>query len=272
MKNIYLLLHIVTWDGWTKNLTKFQSEGRMVHKRLTPKPKRVILNAFERWLVSSNRGLWQFRRANNNISKGIRIWFWWCPVRYLRRVIQWPILFFCSRKKTTDIRGVIRNRIVYIIDTDLWLTAVPCDIIKLISLISSGGNKPYEDKFEWMNEKTEATWIHYHHIATRLGFPSWVDAIFGIWYLKLSSTDTPTRFACKKYLIQQIIFERVLTKMRLEHDSLKTTHTPAHFRSASDWVEIFQATLLHPSSLDSNGVQGLPATYELGVTNSRVWS
>ena len=34
-------------------------------------------------------------------------------------------------------------------------------------------------------------------IATWLQFLSWLNTIFGIWYLKLSSTDTPTMFACK---------------------------------------------------------------------------
>ena len=64
MKNIYLPLHIVTWDGRTKNLTKFQREGRMVHnKKQTPKSDRVTLYAFARWLVSSKRGLTQFRQA-----------------------------------------------------------------------------------------------------------------------------------------------------------------------------------------------------------------
>ena len=33
------------------------------------KSERVTLYAFERWLVSSNRGLGQFRQANNNISE-----------------------------------------------------------------------------------------------------------------------------------------------------------------------------------------------------------
>ena len=44
--------------------------------------------------------------------------------------------------------------------------------------------------------------------------------------------------------------------------------TPLHFRSASDRVESLQETLLHRPLLDSNGVQGFPATFELGVTNS----
>ena len=64
MKNIYLPLRIVTWDGRTKNFTKFQGEGRMVCKKgLTPTSERVTLHAFARWLVSSKRGLTQFRQA-----------------------------------------------------------------------------------------------------------------------------------------------------------------------------------------------------------------
>ena len=66
MKNIYLLLHI---DTWTKNLAKLQGEGRMVRKRLTPLSDRVTLYAFTRWLVSSKRGLEQFRQANDSISE-----------------------------------------------------------------------------------------------------------------------------------------------------------------------------------------------------------
>ena len=46
MKNIYLPLHIVTWDGWTKSLTKLQGEWRMVRKRLTPKSEGMTLYAF----------------------------------------------------------------------------------------------------------------------------------------------------------------------------------------------------------------------------------
>ena len=52
--------------GRTKNLMKLQGEGRMVCKRLTPKSDRVT---FGMWLVSSKRGLVQFRQANNNISE-----------------------------------------------------------------------------------------------------------------------------------------------------------------------------------------------------------
>ena len=42
MKNIYLPLHIVTWDGRTKNLTKLQGEGQMLRKRLTPQVSDLI--------------------------------------------------------------------------------------------------------------------------------------------------------------------------------------------------------------------------------------
>ena len=54
----------MTWDGRTKNLTKLQGEGRMVHgKRQTPKSDRVTLYTFARRLVSSKRGLAQFCQA-----------------------------------------------------------------------------------------------------------------------------------------------------------------------------------------------------------------
>ena len=73
MKNIYLLLHIVTWDGWTENL---QGEGRMVRKRLTPKSDRVTLYAYASRLVSSivtsKRSLGQIRQPNTNISEILR--------------------------------------------------------------------------------------------------------------------------------------------------------------------------------------------------------
>ena len=56
--------------GWAnENLTKLQGEGRMLRNRLAPKSDRVTLYAFARRLVSSIRGLWQFRQANTNISE-----------------------------------------------------------------------------------------------------------------------------------------------------------------------------------------------------------
>ena len=73
MKNIYL--HIVTWDGRTKNLTKLQSEGRrakgegrMVRKRLTPQVRQSdliciceVAGKFQTWfsaiLPSDLRGI-----------------------------------------------------------------------------------------------------------------------------------------------------------------------------------------------------------------------
>ena len=60
-KKMYLL---VTWEGRTKKFTKLQGEWRMVRKLLTPTSDRVTLHAFARWLVSSKRGLGQFRYAN----------------------------------------------------------------------------------------------------------------------------------------------------------------------------------------------------------------
>ena len=121
-------------------------EGRMVRKRLTPESERVTLYAFERWLVSSNRGLGQLRQANNNISE------------------RSPNMVLMTSGKTPDNRGIIRNRNVYIIKTNLT------SFIKGITLISSEGNKPYEIKFERMNGKTDAQSITI--IATRLQFLS----------------------------------------------------------------------------------------------------
>ena len=97
-------------------------------------------------------------------------------------------------------------------------------------------------------------------------FLSWVNTISDIWYLKLSSTDTPAIFAYKQYLIQQnllIFLEGFLTTMRLDRTNRKLlTHKRfrhAGFRSASHRVECLQAILLCPSSLGSNGDQGLSA-------------
>ena len=87
MKNIYLPLHIVTWDGRTKNLTKFQGEGRMVRKkRLTPMSDQATLYVFARWLVSSKRGLAQFRQAEYEDRLPMVLT---TSVRRLRRGIPW---------------------------------------------------------------------------------------------------------------------------------------------------------------------------------------
>ena len=82
--------------------------------------------------------------------------------------------------------------------------SIVTSFMKGISLISSEGNKPYGNRFERMNGKTEAITAPISVMSQRN---------FGIWYPKLSSTDTPAMFVDKKYLIQQILthnFRRVL--------------------------------------------------------------
>ena len=71
--------------------------------------------------------------------------------------------------------------------------------MKVISLTNSEGNEHYGYEFERMSGKTEA--IYYHHSDMA---PSNFCHDFGIWYLKLLSTDTPALFVDKKYVIQQI--------------------------------------------------------------------
>ena len=62
MKNIYLLFHIVIWDGRTKNLAKLQGKGRMVRKKLTPKSDRVTLYAFAEVAYKFRTVVWQLRK------------------------------------------------------------------------------------------------------------------------------------------------------------------------------------------------------------------
>ena len=78
-----VLLIAATWWSWQKNVSKKKlrtpNENPLL-PRSTPDPhqqivaysllsERVTLYAFERWLVSSNRGLGQFRQAKKNISE-----------------------------------------------------------------------------------------------------------------------------------------------------------------------------------------------------------
>ena len=64
-------MHIVTWDGQTKNLTKLQGEGRMLRKSLTPKSNRVTLYVFARRLVSSER--WFLKEIRRPSTDGFDI-------------------------------------------------------------------------------------------------------------------------------------------------------------------------------------------------------
>ena len=66
---------VVTNDASKKKKLRAPNENPLllrstpIHSSNILKSERVTLYAFERWLVSSNRGLGQFRQAKKNISE-----------------------------------------------------------------------------------------------------------------------------------------------------------------------------------------------------------
>ena len=117
-------------------------------------------------------------------------------------------------------------------------------------------------------------------IATWLQFLSWVNAILGIWYMILPSTDTPAMFIDKKYLIQQLIidnFRRVPDKNEIGAGRIvnysQTLVVSLYISAVSHRVERVRVTLLqHPSSLDSNEVQGFSAWSHEVDQRGHVWT
>ena len=117
------------------------------------------LKCISRWLVSSNRGLGQFRQANNNI-----------PERDPNMGLMTSGKTHATSDSVTNFILLLKEIIEELSATELCtLSRLTCylplspvtSFIKGVSLISSEGNNPYRYKFERMNGKTEA--IHYHH-------------------------------------------------------------------------------------------------------------
>ena len=149
--------------------------------------------------------------------------------------------------------------------------------MKVISLNSSEGNKTSRYKFKRMNGRTEAN--HYHH-SDMAPISVMSQRNFGIWYMILPSADTPAMFIDKKYLIQQLIidnFRRVPDKNEIGAGRIvnysQTLVVSLYISAVSHRVERVKVTLLqHPSSLDSNEVQGFSAWSHEVDQRGHVWT
>ena len=94
---------------------------------------------------------------------------------------------------------------------------------------------------------------------------------FGIWYLKLSSTDTPAMFVKKKYLIQLIFsgnFRRVLD---LKWDWSRKLCKPLTY-PRSFILHHIELKTPGPSSSDYNKVQGHSTWFHEADRAGHVWT
>ena len=169
---------------------------------------------------------------------------WYDPRRFSSE------FYSCGQgKRHLILEELSETELFYIIKPNLSLTIVRCDIIHKGW---SEGNKTYGYKFGRMNGKTEA--IHYHHSDVA---PISVMSQLNFWHMVPKTVVN--RYAnhvriYKKYLMQQNIYQRVLDKNGIGARRIVSySHTLANsFCIRSSW-KVSKATLLHPSSLDSNG-------------------